>query len=101
MDTNEHEAWMAFMRSRRGLWTIDPIHNGRGAARLLAFCPAEGDASKGVYIELNRDGACHAGDYSEAIPHIGDACFQPRWRHTFASYANGLEAVMGRIGARS
>jgi hypothetical protein len=52
-----------------------------------------------VYISLERDGRCSSGKYDGAIPHIGDACFQPMWQMTFPSWDEGIKTVRHRINA--
>jgi hypothetical protein len=99
MDKMEYHRWVMFTRSRRGHWTIDQVHNGENGQRFLAYCPNQLDATRGVYVALERDGRCSSGKYDGAIPHIGDACFQAMWQMTFPSFDEGLKVVRHRINA--
>lgn len=78
MDYHEFAAWSAYMRTRRGKWTVDPVHNGQNGMDLMLFCPAMSDATCGVYI-LGTGCTVTAGIYHSAEPHMGEAEFQTMW----------------------
>lgn len=78
--TSDLEAWSKHMRSRRGKWSVDQIHNGKNGQRLLAYLPDPTDHTKGSFIDVNVNGVITAGTFEGAIPHIGEACFSTLWR---------------------
>lgn len=90
--------WSAYMRSLRGTWSVDPVHNG-SSGRLLVFRPDQDDATRGVYVELDtRTGKCSAGRYEDAVPHLGDAFFLPRWTHHFPPTKELAARMFARLG---
>lgn len=94
----DHHAWAAYMRSLRGKWSVDPVHNGT-SGRLLAFRPDQDDATRGAYVELDtRTGKCSAGRYEDAVPHLGDALFLPRWSATFPPTKELAARMFVRLG---
>ena len=96
--TEDYVAWERFMRSRRGRWTVDPIHDGEAGRRLLCFCPDATDETRGVFVEVGVNGIVRAGTYEDALPHIGDALFRPRWERDFGSPREALRVVVERLG---
>lgn len=97
----DHHAWAAYMRGLRGTWALDPVHNGSNG-RLLAFRPDQDDATRGVYVELNTGtGKCSAGRYEDAVPHLGDALFLPRWSATFPPTQELAARLFVRLGLGS
>lgn len=95
---SEYDAWIRFMRSRRGRWTVDPIHDGENGRRLLCFCPRLADETRGVFVEVEADGTVRAGTYEDALPHIGDALFRARWERDFGSQREAVRVVAERLG---
>lgn len=95
--TNE-TTWGEYMKSLRGHWAIDPVHNGANG-RLLAFHPNTDDHTCGVYVELNtHTGKCSAGMYEGAIPHLGDAAFFPKWERKFPPTRELAANLFVRLG---
>jgi hypothetical protein len=76
----DYAVWEAYMRSRRGRWTVDSVHDGR-TRDLIAFCGDPRDPTRGVYVSASGPTAW-AGTYTGALPHIGDAEFRPLWGMT-------------------
>lgn len=97
MKDESYTRWVEYMKSRRGKWTLDPVHNGKQGMDFLAFCPNRSDASRGVYVSLRRDGSCSSGVYEGAFPHIGEAIFQSRWTKRFPSWEEGISTVNDRL----
>jgi hypothetical protein len=101
MNAQEYQAWTTYMKSRRGLWSIDLIHNGVDRD-LIAFCPERNDHSQGVYISVSGP-TIMSGRYEEADTHLGDAVFFPL--HGFSvldgtrpnSCAKPSEAALGLV----
>ena len=77
MDAQEYEAWSSYMKSRKGTWTIDLIHDGQ-LRDLIAFVSDRDDHTRGVYVSAHG-ATIEAGRYEDAITHMGDAIFEPRW----------------------
>lgn len=97
MHTND-TTWSSYMKSLRGKWSVDPIHNG-SSGRILAFRPDADDATRGVYVELDvRTGRCSAGRYEDAVPHLGDAFFRPKWEQRFPPHADLAARMFVRLG---
>jgi hypothetical protein len=71
----EYDAWANYMRSRRGTWTIDPIHDGTHRD-LLAFLPDRLNPEVGVYVSAHGR-TIEAGRYFEGFPHVTDGEFKP------------------------
>lgn len=76
MDATEYNAWAAWMKSCRGLWTIDPIHDGVHRD-LIAFRPSpDGEDGSGSYIAV--DGATiTAGRYEGGYSRVTDGIMIP------------------------
>ena len=72
MTRKEFERWQAVTQNSEFRWTEDEIYrlNGRGA-----FYYHGGE--DGIYIKIQKDGMLEAGNYESAIPHIGEAFFEP------------------------
>ncbi len=96
--SSDYAAWVRFMRSRRGRWTVDPIHDGENGRRLLCFCPGLADETRGVFVEVEADGTVCAGTYEGAFPHIGEALFRGRWERNFGTQGEALRVVAERLG---
>ena len=56
----------------------------------IVFKSKVDDPTAGVYVQIDPNGAAQAGSFEGALPHIGDACFMPRWRHDFGSFAEAF-----------
>lgn len=82
----EFKTWTRYMQSRRGLWSIDPIHDGV-ARDLIAFCPDRDDESKGVYVAV-AGSRVTAGTYEHGIPHLTEGMFTVRWERDVGPPAN-------------
>lgn len=95
---DDYQAWIEYTRSRRGQWTVDAIHDGRNGRGFLCYAPKVDDPTAGVYVQIDPNGAAQAGSFEGALPHIGDACFMPRWRHDFGSFAEAFARVAERLG---
>ena len=72
MTKQEFERWQAVTQNSQFRWTEDEIYrlNGRGA-----FYYHGGE--DGIHIKIQKDGMLEAGNYEGAIPHIGEAFFEP------------------------
>ncbi len=77
MNTQEYDAWSKWMKSRRGTWTIDPIHNGIDRD-LIAFLSDRQDETKGVFVCASGS-TITAGKYADGAPVITDGEFQVLW----------------------
>lgn len=80
MTPTEFKNWQTFMRASRGLWTIDPVHDGVNRD-LIAFRPDRRDASKGVFVKVDGP-SIRAGRYTGAVPHMGEAEYNVLWGYT-------------------
>ncbi len=94
--TSDLEAWSKHMRSRRGKWSLDQIHNGKNGQRLLAYLPDADDHTKGSYLDVTTAGVMTAGTFEGAIPHIGEACFTVLWRKVCPSMDDAKNIVRDR-----
>lgn len=77
MDVEEYTAWSNFMKSCRGIWTIDPIHNGE-KRDLIAFLPDVDDETRGSFITASAS-TLTAGRYEAAYPALTDGIFVTLW----------------------
>ena len=109
MDKNEYVAWQDYMKSRRGKWSIDPIHNGTDRD-LIAFVPSRDDHAKGVYVAIDGP-TVTAGHYEDGDPHITEGMFTVEWglsvldgtrpRHGCAKPSSeAFKLVAERLGVR-
>ncbi len=97
MTPNEYTKWETHMKSQRGKWSVDLIHDGQDGRRLLLFRLDRDSSIRGVYI--NIDG-CHAnaGTFDGAVPHMGDALYTPNWNRQFDSNNAAMTFVIERVG---
>ena len=68
----EFERWQTITQNSQFRWTEDEIYrlNGHGT-----FYYHGGE--DGIYLKIQKDGMLEAGNYEGAIPHIGEAFFEP------------------------
>jgi len=85
MTENEFEKWQAVTQGSRFHWTEDEIFrlNGRG----LKYYRGGED---GTYVEIHRDGRLEIGQYGGAVPHIGEAYYQPVVRKRYGNFDAAL-----------
>jgi hypothetical protein len=93
MNEQEFVAWKAFTKESRYHWLEDGIYrlNGRGA---FYFTGGE----DGLYIQIQKDGVLKIGDYKGAIPHIGEAMFQPFAVKQYTNFSMAFTAAMEIAG---
>lgn len=96
MTREEYISWSRFMKSCRGRWNIDLIHNGKDGQDLLMFKPHPTDPTRGVYIGVKQNGHVTAGTYDGALPHVGDAMFYRAWEKHFGSFRAAKAKVLER-----
>lgn len=70
MNAAEYKAWSDYMRASRGLWTIDPVHNGK-ERDLIAFRPDMTDPSRGVCVVVDGP-TIWAGGYEDGEAGVTD-----------------------------
>ncbi len=89
MNKHELEVWIAETESSRFQWCEDEIYrlNGRGS---MYYTGGE----DGIYMRIGKDGTLEAGHYKGAIPHIGEAFFQPDVVKQYNNYSQALTAAM-------
>ena len=93
MTKEEIQAWLARTESSRFRWTEDEVFrlNGRGVKYYRG-------GENGVYAEIHRDGRIEIGKYDGAIPHIGEAYFQPIIRKRYADFNAAFAKTMEVLG---
>ena len=95
MTKQEVERWQAITQSSQFRWTEDEIYrlNGRGA-----FYYHGGE--DGIYMKIQKDGMLEAGNYEEAIPHIGEAFFEPVIQRQYRDFNEAYTMAMEAGGKR-
>lgn len=94
------------MKSRKGKWTLDQIHNGQNGRNFIFFAPKDDDHTCGVFLEIssgngpNPAGFVQAGEFRGAIPHIGDAAFETAWKHQFKNLNEAYAKMAERLGVQ-
>lgn len=71
-------------------WRIDPIFNGRGDNRLLAF---RGTAEAGAYVEITQTGAATYGSYANGGPNPTDGAFTPARSRNYGNLENACREL--------
>lgn len=74
---SEFERWKEWMKSCRGKWILDGIHNGVDRD-MLVYCRGRYDDTRGVYIEASGP-TIIAGYYEGGGSDISEALFHPVW----------------------
>ena len=93
MNRAEFEAWKQHTESNRWGWTLDPVHNGINTDDYLFH---RGGVN-GQYIVV-EDGLATIGWYNGALPHIGEAEFQPEYENSFDSNDDAFFALIHKGG---
>ncbi len=94
--SDSYQAWTKYLKSRKGQWTTDQIHNGKDGRDLLCYLPNRDDETSGSFIQAGLDGKLVAGTYEGAVPHIGEAAFKALWTHQAASFRHAVVLVVYR-----
>jgi len=89
MTQEEFDRWQLITQGSRFRWTEDEIFrlNGRGA---LYY---HGDEN-GIYIKIKNDGSLEAGNYTGAIPHIGEALYEPKAERKYKDFNEAFTAAI-------
>jgi hypothetical protein len=94
MTRQEMTAWKHETARSDTAWRMDAIHNGQGGTDMLLY---KGGVA-GVYVAVARDGEATSGRYDYAMPHIGEAEFNPQHARTFGSFDEAVARVLGSLG---
>lgn len=94
MTKPEYARWLAWTLSAAARWTVDPIHNGRNEADLLIH---KGSPETGAFINI-RNGELSLGNYTDAVPHIGEAAFKVGAKRQFGSNADAIKYAIEHGG---
>lgn len=100
MTNNEFVAWVKFGYLRRGLWTIDQVHDGSSTKDLLIYRSYPDDQTAGIFFRITTNGQFHAGRYTGALPHIGEASFSTKTFKKFASKNEAIKYAIESVGIR-
>ena len=94
MTHEEVKAWLARTESSRNRWTEDEIFrlNGHGVKYYRG-------GESGKYVEIHQDGRLEIGEYDGAIPHIGEAFFQPVVRKRYEDFDTAFKKAAEFVGA--
>lgn len=98
MTQNEQQAWADYMKSCRGKWSLDPIHNGTHGKGHLFFVLRDAAAGAGTYVTIDPAGKADAGEFTGAIPHMGEACYRSRWSKQFENQSDAFARLVERLG---
>lgn len=97
MDTQEYKAWAKFQMENAGHWTVDPVHNGLDQD-LIAYVAKPSDPTSGIYVSVTKDGHWDVGRFSLAIPHMGEAFYQPTKSGKAEDYGKALNQLVEILG---
>ena len=93
MNAQEFKEWQAVTASSTNHWTVDTCQM-QNTNRVLAYI---GGAS-GAFVEIDATGKATAGRYDGAVPHIGEALFQPQHTRQYASQSEAIARIAERLG---
>jgi hypothetical protein len=96
MDSKEFHAWLDFQKQNSGKWTVDPIHNGESSNSLLCYVAKPDDPGTGIYINVGQNGDWACGQFTGAIPHMGEALYVP----SIWGKAGDFKAALSHLGNR-
>lgn len=95
MNKQEFEAWLAVTQASKDRWILDYVtYHNRGD--LLFYTGGQ----SGNYIEIAADGTATIGTYEGALPHIGEALFQPKHTRKFESRDAAFARVSEALGVQ-
>lgn len=90
----EFDEWMEITGFSERRWMFDDV-TYRNRGEMLWY---KGGVD-GVYIDVQSNGTVSVGEYAGAIPHIGEALFQPKHSQKVADNANEASLiVLERLG---
>ena len=93
MTKQEFEDWKAHTELSTHKWTLDPIHNGKNGQNYLFHI----GGCDGQYIIIDN-GDITVGDYIGALPHIGEALFQPLYNKHFDDDNTAIKVLIETAG---
>ncbi len=99
MTKQEFVNWTAFTQQSQYQWKVDPIHNSK--EDFLAHIGGK----NGCFIMINKDEfiglyKLSIGDYTGAIPHIGEATFMVKGINTFNSFEEIFDKMAQTLGKK-
>lgn len=95
MTKQEFNLWKAKTESSRNHWVVDDIQLHNRGTYLIYKGGVDGQ-----YIEVTADGKATIGDYTSAIPHIGDALFVPKHSRQFSSREEAMTRLIEHAGLK-
>lgn len=98
MTEQEFTNWAQESLARKGLWTIDPVHDGVRRKSFLAHRSRPDDQYAGIYVQVSEDGRLLSGRYSDACPHIGEAMFQIKVDRKFEDFDKAVKYAIESLG---
>ena len=89
MTRQEFKKWQEITKSSHDHWIEDEIYrlNGRG---VMYYRGGE----DGIYIKIEQNGKLEIGDYTEAFPHIGEACYKPVFCQQYDNFNAAYKEAM-------
>lgn len=93
MTQDEIKAWLAVTGSSSTRWTEDAVFrlNGHGAKYYRG-------GKNGVYTTIHQDGRLELGNYEGAIPHVGEAYYQPVVRCRYEDFNTAFAKAIEFLG---
>lgn len=93
MTPEEYAAWKKETETSKFFWRSDPIAESKGEYLFYR------GGQDGHFIMITKEGEVSIGYYRDAIPHIGEARFDPRHSKKLAGTADdALVIVIERLG---
>ncbi len=93
MTKTEFENWKAHTELSTFNWCIDLIHNGQNEKGYLFYR----GGMDGQFINVDN-GLIKIGDYIGALPHIGEAMFEPLYTKQFDNNDDALKCLIEKAG---
>ena len=99
MTKSEFKVWKARTEESCGKWTVDEVHAHNYPGELIFYKGDTPDGVEGDYVMLVElivgyipGWQLSFGNYCDAIPHIGEAVFTPKWKKVFTGPSARTEA---------
>ena len=98
MNKQEFEAWKVHTEASNWGWSLDPIHNGINQLDYLFY--RGGENGQFIMLDADVDGIVTAkiGDYTGAIPHIGEAALQTHYSNEYGTFNDAFLALIHKGG---
>jgi len=94
MNKAEFEEWKQHTEASKRTWTLDPIHNGQHGQDYLFHR----GGIDGQFIEVTPIGLIRIGNYTGAVPHIGEAMIRVHYSKKCRDVGQALNVLVNKAG---